>query len=257
MKYRIVTDAERQKIQLEMLKEIDTFCRTHQIRYSLSNGTLLGAIRHGGYIPWDDDVDICMPFPDMLRFKEIFSSETMKYIDIDIDRHYEFSFPRIAYTPTFSRQGLFVKTYGISIDLYPVLGLPPTKERVNLLFDQLKKMMRVREIYLSINRRLRKYLPIKAIPGSDVLVRKYRDKIFSYTYNNSKYLFHYGGDIKWTKVFEEDLFVDMTEILFEGEKFMAFSKYDEYLKHVYGDYMQLPPIEKRQPYHGIVNKYWK
>lgn len=257
MKYRKVTDAERRKIQLEMLKEIDGFCRTHQIRCSLSNGTLLGAIRHGGYIPWDDDVDICMPLPDTLRFKEIFSSDTMKYIDIDIDRHYEFSFPRIVYTPTFSRKGLFVKSYGISIDLYPVLGLPPTKEGVDLLFDQLIKLSGVKRLFRRINRRLRKYLPIKTIPVSNILVKKYRDKIFSYPYYNSRYLFHYGGDIKWSKVFEDDLFVEMTELVFEGEKFMAFSKYDDYLKHVYGDYMQFPPLEKRVPYHGTQNIYWK
>ena len=257
MEYRKVTDTERRQIQLDMLKEIDSFCRANQIRCSLSNGTLLGAVRHGGYIPWDDDVDICMPLPDTLRFKKIFSSATMKYCDIDIDNHYEFAFPRIVYTPTFSRQGIFVKSYGISIDIYPVLGLPPTKEEVNLLFDQLKALGSLRRKLRTMNRRLRKYLPIRTIPGSDALVRKYRDKIISYPYNNSKYLFHYGGDIKWSKVFEEDLFIEMTELLFEGEKFMVFGKYDDYLRHVYGDYMQLPPIEKRQYYHGTTNIYWK
>ena len=67
---------EKQKeIQLEMLKEIDYFCKHNSIRYSLAFGTLLGAIRHKGYIPWDDDVDIMMPYPDLIKLKRLFSSE--------------------------------------------------------------------------------------------------------------------------------------------------------------------------------------
>ena len=66
-----ITLEERKQIQLRMLIEIDAFCRKHNIRYSLAYGTLIGAIRHKGFIPWDDDVDIMMPLPDMLRFKEL------------------------------------------------------------------------------------------------------------------------------------------------------------------------------------------
>ena len=60
---------EKKSIQLEMLKEIDAFCRNNNIKYSLAFGTLIGAVRHKGFIPWDDDVDIMMPLPDMLRFR--------------------------------------------------------------------------------------------------------------------------------------------------------------------------------------------
>ena len=257
MKYRKVTDTERRQIQLDMLKEIDQFCRTHQIRYSLSNGTLLGSIRHGGYIPWDDDVDICMPLPDVLRFRDLFKSNTMKYCDIDNERHYEFAFPRIVYTPTFSLRGQNVKSYGISIDLYPVLGMPNTEREVNIFFDEIREKLKWRLRMLTMNRRAQKFLMIKAIPGFDISVRRFRDKVYSFPYEGSHYLFHYGGDIKWSKVFEEDLFENLTELTFEGEKFMAFSKYDDYLRHVYGDYMQIPPIEKRQAYHGTNNIYWK
>ncbi len=256
MKYRKVTDADRRRIQLDMLKEIDGFCRMHQIRCSLSNGTLLGAIRHGGYIPWDDDVDIVMPLPDMLRFKENFVSETLKYCDIDTERHYEFPFPRIVYQPTFSRKGPFLKSYGVSIDLYPVLGLPKSKDEVNRFFEELKEMRKARKRMLKWFRRAQRYLSLSTIPGFDASVRRFKDRVFSFPYEDSHYLFHYGGDIKWSKVFEEDLFEDMTELSFEGEKFRTFSKYDYYLSHVYGNYMQLPPENQRHPYH-LGDYYWK
>lgn len=95
MKAKEITFEERKTIQLDMLKEIDAFCRTNNIRYTLACGTLIGAIRHGGYIPWDDDVDITMPYDDMLKFKKLFKSETMKYCDIETEKNYGYEFSRI------------------------------------------------------------------------------------------------------------------------------------------------------------------
>ena len=126
MKKTPITLEDRRQIQLEMLDEIDEFCRVHNLRYSLAFGTLLGAIRHKGYIPWDDDVDIIMPLHDMLQFKKEFKSKKLKYCDIDTEPDYEYSFSRICYLPTYSKKGLIVESYGISIDLYPVVGLPKT-----------------------------------------------------------------------------------------------------------------------------------
>jgi lipopolysaccharide cholinephosphotransferase len=256
MKDRIVTKEERQRIQLQMLREIDTFCRQKGIRYSLSNGTLLGAIRHGGYIPWDDDVDIVMTLPDMLRFKKEFRSKDLKYCDIDTEPHFEFPFSRIAYQPTYAKKGMTFKTCGINIDLYPVLGLPQTKEGITQFFEDASNR---RESLLHLrkwNYRLRNRLPINALPFYDRQIRKYRDFLYSYPYEGTNYFFHYGGFIRWSKVFDCDLFAEMTDIIFEGEKFMAFSDWDGYLHHVYGDYMQLPPEDQRQPYHNE-KYYWK
>lgn len=86
---------ERKQIQLQMLIEVDEFCRKHKIRYSLAYGTLIGAIRHKGFIPWDDDVDIMMPLPDMLKFRDLFKSETMRYCDVDTDPKYQYAFQEL------------------------------------------------------------------------------------------------------------------------------------------------------------------
>ena len=256
MKNRIVTQKERQQIQLEMLREIDTFCRQKGIRYSLSNGTLLGAIRHGGYIPWDDDVDIVMPLPDVLRFKQEFQSKNLKYCDIDTEPHYEFPFPRIAYQPTYAKKGLIYKACGINIDLYPVLGMPQTKEECERFFE---KAAARREALLRVRRwnyRVRNRFPVKSLPIYDKTVRRFRDFLYAYPYQGTHYFFHFGGFIRWSKVFEQDLLENMSDITFEGEKFMGFSDWNGYLRHVYGDYMQLPPEDQRKPYHNE-KYYWK
>ena len=141
-KARRVTDKEVKQIQLEMLDEIDAFCRQNNIRYSLAFGTLLGAVRHKGYIPWDDDVDIIMPLPDMLRFKKIFQSDKLQYCDIDTTLHYEYHFSRICYKQTFSKRGWASKSYGINIDLYPVVGLPSSIEEVDAFFKSIESKYR-------------------------------------------------------------------------------------------------------------------
>ena len=100
-----LSQAEIRNIQLNMLDEIDAFCRTEGIRYSMAFGTLLGAIRHKGYIPWDDDMDIIMPLPDMQVFKKKFKSKDLKYLDIDTCKHFEYHFSRIGYEPTYCKTG--------------------------------------------------------------------------------------------------------------------------------------------------------
>ena len=94
---------DRKQLYLEMMDEVDVFCRNNNIKYSLTCGTLIGAIRHNGFIPWDDDFDIAMPLPDMLRFKKEFHSENLRYVDIDIDSSYLFSFSRIESLKTYSK----------------------------------------------------------------------------------------------------------------------------------------------------------
>lgn len=253
---RLVTKEERQRIQIEMLQEIDTFCRSNHLKYSLSNGTLLGAVRHGGYIPWDDDVDIVMALPDINKFKESFHSDNLQYIDVDVDKFHLYPFPRIIHKNTCSLTGKNKQSYGISIDLYPVLGLPKTKEGIDQFFRTANRFLTVRKFLLKLNSRIINSIPIKKIPTFGWMVKHYRNYLFSYPYEGTFYFFHYGGFLRWSKVMEKDLFDQMIDITFEDKTFMAFKDYDYYLKHVYGEYMVLPPVEERHPYHGGTY-YWK
>lgn len=251
-----ITLEEKKQVQLQMLIEIDEFCRKHNIRYTLAYGTLIGAIRHKGFIPWDDDVDIMMPLPDMLRFREIFKSETMCYCDVDTDNKYQYAFSRIANTQTYNKDGLISTTYGICIDLYPVLGLPDSIERIKLFFKDANVELNRRMRIMRLRGRILRYLPVKSIPGFNKAMRRYRDVLFQYPYESTKFFFTNGGELEMRNVHDFDLFEEMIEVPFEGHKFMSIARYDEYLRCFYGDYMQLPPEEQRVPYHGG-HYYWK
>ncbi len=246
-----LTPKEIRDIQLEMLDEIDTFCRQHQIRYSLAFGTLLGAVRHKGYIPWDDDVDIIMPYPDMLRFKEEFKSEKLAYIDIDTTPYYEFQFSRITYLPTYSKPGFLSRSYGVSIDLYPVVGMADTEEGIQSFLKSIAPLNKKRTELIKWKNRLLRLLPWVSLPGYTQTMRRFHDEVLnSYPYATAKNFFH-AGSVRRVNIFNFDVFESLTDIEFEGHKLMAIGRQHEYLTQCYGDYMQLPPEEERISYHNF------
>jgi len=256
MKNTPVTIEERKRIQLDMLDEIDSFCRNHHIRYSLAFGTLLGAIRHRGYIPWDDDVDLIMPLPDMLRFKKEFKSDKLAYVDIDTAPHYEFYFSRICFLPTYNKTGLLEKSYGISVDLYPVVGMPDTEEEIQQFLKDIEPLYKKRKILKEIRRKLIYRLPFAIVPGFQSSTRRLRDIFFnSYPYDTARNFYH-AGSLRRVNIFGFDVFDGFMDVEFEGHTYQSMTRYHEYLTHCFGDYMQYPPIEERHPCH-VGNFYWK
>lgn len=256
---RLITLEQRKQIQLEMLSEIDTFCRTHGIRYMIAFGTLLGAVRHKGYIPWDDDVDISMPIDDMLRFKNEFKSERLKYCDVDTEENYEWTFSRIVHKQTYNKTGLICKAYGVNIDLYPTFEVSSSVYENERAVKQLMKHYKRYSAIIKFRRRAIRLLPITTIPGFQKSVCEYRDMNRRLLYCKNGGAFHCdAGPLNQFKLhtFAFDPFKEMVEVDFEGHKFMAPAKYDEYLSTRYGDYMKLPPEDQRHPYHGG-RYYWK
>lgn len=254
-----ITLAEQKEIQLKMLQEIDAFCREHSIKYSLAFGTLLGAVRHHGYIPWDDDVDLLMPLPDMIRFKNEFVSDSLKYCDADTEKHFEFPFSRIANVMTYNKRGIIAKSYGICIDLYPVISVPKLEEERKSFFSQAELLVQKRLSYLKWNARAIRYFPVYSIPGFDRFVKRYRDFMLNEElYGKTGVYYIVAGPLSHQKqdTYYIDLFEELIELDFEGFKFLSTAHFDTYLSQSYGDYMQLPPEDQRNPYHGG-NYYWK
>ena len=252
-----ITLEERKIIQLEMLDEIDEFCRENNIRYSIAFGTLLGAIRHKGFIPWDDDVDIMMPLPDLLKFKNLFKSETLEYVDVDSNPKYSYAFSRIAHRLSYNKEGLLSHTYGICIDLYIVIGLP--NDAISF-FNQLQPLFNRRINAMNWRSRVVRYLPLSNIPFYNKIQLIYRDFLFNNSVEYTKALNYYiiAGPLKLRDkmTYDRDIFKAVTRVKFEDREYMAISEWDYFLSLRYGDYMQLPPVDQRHPYHGG-HYFWK
>lgn len=256
MKKEISLD-ERKQIQLEMLDEIDSFCREHKIRYTLAYGTLIGAIRHKGFIPWDDDVDLLMPLPDMLKFKTEFKSEKIKFCDVDTEPYYEYPFPRLAYNGTYRKEGIIATSYGVNIDLYYLISMDPDREKTESFFEGANRILSKRRFFLNWRTRLIKRIPITSIPFYKKYNKLYSDYyLTARAYSENEHFFAVSGLPVWTEYYSFNIFERLVDVEFEGRKYLGSANYDKWLKQEYGDYMKLPSEDKRVPYHGG-HYYWK
>ncbi len=244
---------ERKTLQLEMLKEIDTFCKAHDIKYSLAFGTLLGAVRHKGFIPWDDDVDIIMPLPELLKLKKLFKSESIEYCDVDTTKYYSYAFSRLVSKKTYRKIGWFLKDSGVCIDVYPLISVPDDPSLNCAFWKKAQELFDKRILYMKWGRRFYRFLPIRFFPTYGKTMRQYRDYLFLYTeYGSTKTYYIIAGplDLRGKMTYHYNPFEEMTEVEFEGFRFPSISRYDDYLTLRYGDYMKLPPEDQRHPYHG-------
>ena len=248
--------SEKRNIQIHMLLEVDSFCRKYNLKYSLAYGTLLGAVRHKGFIPWDDDMDIMMPISDLLIFKKTFSSDTINYTDVDTDKNYSFAFPRLVHNKTFSNYYGIDKGTGVFIDLYPVLGLPDSQNEIKKFFLKGNILLNIRLWFMRIRKFSTKYFSIYRIPFFNFIQKFYRNFIYKYSYKTKGPFFTYGGELILKNVYYWDLFEELIDLEFENHNFYAIKKYHFFLKQKYGDYLTLPPENERIAYHEGPF-YWK
>lgn len=272
---REMTIKEVQQVSLEILKDVHRFCVENNICYSLSGGTLLGAIRHNGFIPWDDDMDIQMPRPDYERFIRSYKSKsgyklfarevTGKSVRYRIARVCDMARTEVV---TGLMSWCDEKT-GIWIDIMPVDGAPSTFK------DAKKHYLRWRLWNYLYGWWRIKNIPLASITKCGSIKEKYKficKKILAlfvpndsldiyistpkkYNYNSSEYFMaspHYGmGEWQPKKNMES---YELHQ--FENEEFYVMSGYDDNLRSLYGDYMQLPPENKRVC-HDYNRYYWK
>lgn len=263
-----LTINEIQLVSLEILYEISTICETQNFQYSLIYGTLIGAIRHHGYIPWDDDIDIMMPRPDYEKFLIYMKNNTDKYPNLHVFNHEECSeYPYMITRVSDDRYVIKMeneKPYGmgIFIDIYPFDGLGDDKkealaygmkgDRLSSLCYQASREHFAIETTTSILRIMIKY-PVyifSKIIGKEYFQNKLEKLAGKRDYESSKYI----GCVIWLSGGEKDIFprewFDET-IFFEFEKykFRVPKNYDKVLRHIYGNYMALPPMKDRIGHH--------
>ncbi|MBQ9313382.1 MAG: LicD family protein [Bacteroidales bacterium] len=255
-----LTISEMKRIQIEILNVIDEFCKKNKIRYSMGYGTLLGAIRHKGYIPWDDDLDIIMPYPDYCRFLNEFNHKD-SYLKIQSmlnDTSYRFPFAKVYDDRTLLLEKT-IKT-GVYIDIFPVVGFPKEEDFEKFVKEYHKKYMLLR----SMTKRYNLNWFQKCLLMLKSLYTCSRKKIIEDIQNiYSRYPFDKAVNAgvipnKYIKrrFFNADIFRHYALATFENREYSALADYDTYLKGTYGNYMQLPPEEKRHSEH-IFKAYWK
>ncbi len=259
--YEDLTLRDAQTLMADILKDVHELCEKHGLRYFLDAGTLIGAVRHKGFIPWDDDVDIGMPREDFNRFLEIAKTELPGHLFLqtfETDEYYDvYPVPcKVRYNNTmFLEEGAkenHKMHNGVYIDVFPYDSLPKSnftyKIQRTLSYNILKSFKRLRDMpeKLSFKNKITfsfYKLVVKMFPN------KRRLKLFNYLTKwndlNSEYM-GYGVDTYWSEyIYKKSDYFDLTKLEFEGQYFYAPKNYDVILTQLYGDYMTMPKEEDR------------
>ena len=261
---------ELKSIQLNILMVIDEFCRNNSINYSLACGSLLGAIRHKGYIPWDDDIDIQLLREDynklMVEFPQLFSHISL--ISLERDKRWNRAYARAYDTRTIEKEGVNgeIEGLGVGIDVFPIDKVP-NNERQWLSYNKLRmfiqniyqlKLMRWSKTRSVINNIIVILSHVVLFPFSLRFIARLIDS-FAQRYNlySSNYLFENCQGIgKNRNRFQLIDFSDYVDTDFENNKLKIIVGYDDYLKNTYGNYMVLPPAEKQVSQHQF-SAFWR
>ena len=248
---------EQRLLQLDILNEIDEVCKRERIKYSLSFGTLLGAIRHKGYIPWDDDLDIMMPYEDMIRLRDVLRSDKIKFYDVETDKTYGNAFGNICSNNTYRKIGNY-KERGLGIDVYPIVKIPERKEEEELFFLTAEKYNRRRRFFIKIRKFCVSHFSFCPTMLYRKSIVKFRNHLISEELSDSSKYYIIAGPLHMRErmIYNKNLFDQMISVQFEGGDYPAIADYDLFLKMRYGSYMELPPLDQRRPYHGQ-HYYWK
>lgn len=263
-----LTLPEIQQEALKVLLKFDSLCKENNWSYYITYGTLLGAVRHKGFIPWDDDVDIQMSRKDFEAFSEWCSNNSeqikpFKLCSRETVNNYPYGISRFAnmdfrYVTTGS--GVLPFDIGVFIDIYPFDNYGNNKVQGAKIQKRIAKINRLVPIYITsdtdsafIKKFLRKILHFflrftKSKNYPCVANRKITEIIKNNTSDSDCLI----GCPSWTMgvyQFEKEWFKEKIELSFEGYNFPAPAGYDEFLSYLYGNYMELPPEEKRKPYH--------
>lgn len=252
--------------ELNILKNTVKYLEKNNLEYYLAGGTLLGAVRHKGFIPWDDDIDICMPRNDYDKLIELCKEnelgEEYELISFEMG-NLIFPFAKIV------NKNIFIKAKSLEdinlyIDVFPIDGYPEKYSKVifqqrilnilkGILYLKSTSLKNIKNEKKSISNRI---LKILLKPIAEMIPTKWTSKIMikmckKYKYEECKYVGNRIWGYGLSEMLQKDKYAsDKINIEFEDEEFKAPAGYDLYLKSIYGDYMKLPPKDKRVT-HGI------
>ena len=240
--------------QLRILKEIDTVCQRNHISYWLDGGTLLGAVRHGGFIPWDDDIDIAMDYKDMKRFEALAPHELPDWLFLQspkTDPHIQEQMVKVRdMNSLYIEKGdNFFEEYskGIYVDIFPFEAHPDIPK------SWTKRLAKGITKSISILHRPHTY-SLRAVAeffwfGGKLLLYKGIWRMLALTYPSSRYA-NIPSMNGYGITHDRQTVLPLSTIQFEDAQFPAPHNPDQYLRNIYGNYMEIPPVEKRH-FHSV------
>lgn len=264
MKTQIPFELYQNKL-IEILKFFDDFCRKNDIKYTVLDGTLLGAVRHKGMIPWDGDVDVAVTPKEFAKLQKLFDSKSGKYHLDYLPNHIyrkrgrKHDFPTI--TAKIVDKTCSSSIFGIDVFTIDFLGdnLEYAQETLKLYLRYYKLIRYIVSAHIPEVKGYKRYFSIVLFPfmyilskiTSPFIIKKYLDFRKNRIDCNSETCKYYTIEPYINRIgIEENKILDegYMDLDFEDFKVMAVRNYNSYLKPTYGDYMKLPPLDKREPY---------
>lgn len=258
---------ELKKIQIKILNIFVEFCKENEMDYFLCGGTLIGAVRHQGYIPWDDDIDVALLRADYDKFIKKFNgyNDLFKVHTSDNTSDYPYPFAKISFVKTIIKEFIDEDSkIGVNIDIFPVDILPDKK------VDQLKLLNSIRRYRNKLSLKLIRINKNRSFFKNTILLI---GKLI-YKFEKSSYLSssinkiakgyintntNSMGVIVWgygeCEVVSNNIFSEVIPMQFEGEYYNVPIGYHEWLTSIYGEYMKLPPKEKQISHHAF-EAFW-
>lgn len=260
---------------MSLLENLNQFCKKQNLQYFLCGGTLLGAVRHQGFIPWDDDIDIMMPRKDYERLFEIWPQNThIKALYHKNTHNFPYAFGKIVDDRTVKTETIRKKfqKIGVDIDIFPIDNIPDDDNEASLFFDNIAKYQykidrlmvtygKTRNVQTAIGNLktfIIRSLEVVGLWTMDKSIAQLSE--YATLYNNKETsscgitaISHYGINERNNR----SAFESSVNVIFEGQEYPAPVGYKTYLSQLYGDnYMQLPPLDKQVTHHSY-KAYWK
>jgi lipopolysaccharide cholinephosphotransferase len=255
---KVITGKEQKALLIELLDYVHNFCLAHNIKYSLCGGTLLGAIRHKGFIPWDDDIDIQLLRDDYNRLIEDWNKESHPYIFHNIESgNTQYAYGKISNPKTIVKDGNNW-LMGVNIDVFPidkVIDIDDFRRRHAAVMKRYVYLWRIMRPF-KWNVKIIFWKIIRMFKNEQDIIREIDNIAKSNNDRESDYVFEMVAGRLYKEPCPSKVFEEMIQVEFENKKYFAVKGYDQYLSSCYGNYMQLPPKEKRVSHHSI-EAYWK
>lgn len=252
---RKIDMGELREKQMQILDYVAQFCDEHGIRYIIEGGTMLGAIRHGGYIPWDDDIDVGMLREDYQRFIELFSQEAKDgyvFACSETTEGWHLPFGKVMDTNTLLVQD--GHNLGINIDIFPYDDAPEDPQVMKKMYDTRDRLKVLNAIQCSKEKPSGNLIKRLAVYGVRAALHCFPEYYFIRRIEKSAQRFNgkgyknlgmFTGESRITTC-KKEWIQERTMVPFENRKYKVPVNYDGWLRSFFGEYMELPPVEKRK-----------